>query len=94
MNAHRALGEALFFEEGGRINGEMVYEPLCCLEQRLLAHQYGMDVDRWWQMRGLIQKALAEGVIDRVREEILRQHYGQGKLQLIAKEGADRDTPN
>jgi hypothetical protein len=86
-NAHRALGEALFFEEGGRIKGEMVYEPLCCLEQRLFAYQYGMDIEKWWQMRRLIQNALSEGVVDRVREEVLRQHYGQGKLQLIATEG-------
>jgi len=86
-NAHRALGTALFYEEGGRIRGELIYEPLCGLEQRLCAHQYGMDAERWLQMRGLVQKALAEGVIDRVREEVLRQHYGQDKLQLIATEG-------
>jgi hypothetical protein len=87
-NAHRALGMALFFEEGGRIKGELLYEHLCALEQHVFAHQHGMDADRWWQMRGLVQKALSEGVIDRVREEVLRQLYGQGKLQLIATEGA------
>jgi hypothetical protein len=38
-NSHRALGTALFYEEGGRIRGELVYEPLCCLEQRVFAHQ-------------------------------------------------------
>ena len=86
-NSHRALGMALFFEEGGRIRGELVYEPLCSLEQRVFAHQYGMDPDSWWRMRGLVRRALSEGVIDRVRDEILRQHYGQGKLQLIATEG-------
>ena len=86
-NSHRALGTALFYEEGGRIRGELVYEPLCCLEQRVFAHQYGMDADRWWQMRVLIREALENGVVDRVREEVLRQHYGQGKLQLIATDG-------
>lgn len=86
-NAHRALGMALFFEEGGQIKGELLYQHLCSLEQRVFAHQYGMNADSWWQMRGLVQKALAEGVIDRVREEVLRQQYGQRKLQLIAPEG-------
>jgi len=38
-SAHKALGEALFFVEGGRIQGELMYEPLCRLEQRLFAHQ-------------------------------------------------------
>src|SRR5436190_21026671 len=37
-NAHRALGEALFFvEEGGRIRGELVWQPLSSLEQRTFA---------------------------------------------------------
>jgi hypothetical protein len=86
-SAHRALGEALFFEEGCRIQGELIYEPLCCLEQRVLAHQYEVDADSWWQMRGLVQKALSEGVIDRVRAEVLRQHYGQGNLQFDCNGG-------
>jgi hypothetical protein len=92
--AHRAVGEALFFVEGGRLQGELIYEPLCRLEQRLFAHQYGMDAHRWWQMRDLVQKALESGVIDRVREEILRQHYGQGQLQLIALGGPDPNASN
>jgi len=87
-NSHRALGTVLFYEEGGRIGGELVYEPLCCLEQRVFAHQYGMDTHRWSKMRHLVRKAVSEGVIDRVREEVLRQHYGQAELQLIATEGA------
>lgn len=81
---HRALGMALFYEEGGRIRGELVYQALCDLEQRVCAHQYGMNDENWWQMRNLVQKALTDGVIDRVREEVLTQYYGQGKLQLIA----------
>jgi hypothetical protein len=84
---HRALGMALFFEEGGRITGEVVYQPLCSFEQRVLAYQHGMDDDNWWQMRRLARKALSDGVIDRVREEIWWQQYGQRNLQLIAPEG-------
>lgn len=64
--AHRAVGMALFFVEGGRIQSELIYEPLCCLEQRLFAHQYGgLPLKRWLELRILVEKALAEGVIDR-----------------------------
>ena len=85
-NAHRALGEVLFFVEGAPIEGELVYEPLCSLEQRVLAYQYGLPSDRWEKLRFLSEKALREGIVDRVREEILTQFYGQGNLQLIAAE--------
>ncbi len=83
-NAHRALGEVLFFVEGAKIEGELVYPPLCSLEQRVMARQYGLPFDRWEELRFLLEKALQEGVVDRVREEILMQFYGQGKLHLIA----------
>ena len=86
--AHKALGEALFFVEGGRIQGELIYAPLCALEQRLFAHQFGLPSNKWDDLRFLVETALLEGVIDRVREEVLRQHYAQEKLQLIAQEGA------
>jgi hypothetical protein len=82
--AHRAVGEALFFVEGGRIQGELIYEPLCCLEQRLFAHQYGLPLKNWLELRVLVEKALEEGVIDRVREEVLHQFYGREFLQSIA----------
>ena len=84
---YRALGEALFFVEGSRIEGELVYEQLCCLEQRVFAHQYRLGFNAWLRLRVLVEKAMKEGVIDRIREEVLRQHYGQGKLQLTAPEG-------
>jgi hypothetical protein len=42
-----------------------------------------------------LEKALQEGVVDRVREEILTQFYGQGNLQLIAaEEDLIRDASN
>jgi hypothetical protein len=83
--AHRAVGEALFFVEGARIQRELVYEPLCSLEQRFFAHQHRLPLNEWGRLRFLVQKALEEGVVDRVREEILNRHYGQGILQLIAR---------
>jgi len=86
-SAHRALGEELFSVEGGSIQGELIYEALCSLEQRLFAHQFGLPFKNWGDLRVLVEKALKNGVIDRVREEVLRRHYGQEKLQLIAPEG-------
>jgi hypothetical protein len=86
-NAHRAVGAALFFEEGGRIKGELAYEPLCALEQRVFARQHGLALENWWNLRDLVRKALEKGVIDAIREEVLRHQYGQGNLQLIATDG-------
>jgi hypothetical protein len=92
---HRALGEALFFVEGGRIEGELAYEGLCALEQRFFAHQFRMPLDEWWQLRVLVEKALESGIINRVRDEVLRRYYGQRKLQLIAQTGGTScDTSN
>src|SRR5208282_2601443 len=52
--AHRAVGETLFTVEGGRIQGELIYEPLCCLEQRLFAHQFGLPLNKWVELRVLV----------------------------------------
>lgn len=87
-NPHKTLGSALFFEEGGLISGELIYEPLISLEQRLFAHQNGLSLQQWWDLRALIRMALIDGLIDRVREEQLRNHYRDQDLQLIAKTGA------
>jgi hypothetical protein len=81
-NAHRALGEVLFFVEGARIEGELVYDSLCSLEQRLFAHQFGLPLHKWEYLCFLVGKALLEGVLDRVREEMLQRYYGQEKLQF------------
>jgi hypothetical protein len=74
---------ALFFVEGGRIQGELIYEPLSCLEQRLFPYQFGLPLDKWWHLRSLVEEALEKGIIDRVREEVLQQVYGQMLLGLI-----------
>jgi hypothetical protein len=76
--AHLALGEALFFEEGGRIEGELIYAPLCGLEQRAFAHQFNLPLSKWLNLREMVKEALADGVIDRSREEVLGQFYGRG----------------
>jgi hypothetical protein len=73
---HLALGEALFFEEGGRIRGELIYGPLSDLEQRLFAHQFELTFSEWMRLRILVKNALADGLIDQVREEVLGKFYG------------------
>lgn len=88
-NAHKTVGAALFFEEGGRIKGELTYEPLCALEQRVFARQYGLSLENWWNLRNLVRKALERGVIDATREEVLLHQYGQKKLQSIASKSMD-----
>jgi hypothetical protein len=95
--AHRAVGMTLFFVEGGRIEGEMIYEQLCSLEQRLFAHQYGLPLKSWLEMRVLVAKALTEGVIDRIREEILHKFYGENlaiNCTTIGHISCDTGRPN
>ncbi len=82
-HAHKVVGEALFFAEGGRIRSELIYQSLFALEQRVFAHGLGLPLNRWLHLRALVEEALQEGVVDRTREEVLHQFYGN-KLQLIA----------
>jgi hypothetical protein len=74
-DAHRALGYALFFVEGGRIQGELIYSPLSHLEQRLTAHTYGLPINEWLHLQMIVREALESGIVDRVREEVLRECY-------------------
>ena len=73
--AHRALGYALFFVEGGRIHCELIYTPLCSLEQRLTAHTYGLPLNDWLHLQMLVREALESGIVDRVRQDVLSECY-------------------
>jgi hypothetical protein len=77
QNAHRVLGDALFFVEGGRIQGELIYGSVCCLEQRLSAHQYGLTLNDWLHLQMMVLMTLESGIVDRVREDVLRQFYSE-----------------
>ncbi len=83
--SHKVLGEALFTVEGGREKCELVYPLLCSLEQRVAAHQFGLPFDQWLRLCDLTLKALERGLIDRLREEVLRRQYGQEKLPLVCQ---------
>jgi hypothetical protein len=71
-NAHRALGQVLFFVEGSRIEGELVYEPLCSLEQRLFAHQFGFPLQKWNDLEAAVAvfRKLSGSAFDRSREVV------------------------
>jgi hypothetical protein len=86
-SSHRVLGDALFFVEGGRIAGELIYQPLCSLEQRISACRYGLPLDAWSELKRLVKEALDNGVVDRVREHVLNSVYGRLYNQLRLFEG-------
>ena len=76
ISAQKALGYALFFAEGGRIEKELLYAPLCDLEQRLIARQHGLALDTWVRLMALVKDALATGIVDEIRNEELQRAYG------------------
>ena len=49
----------------------------------MFAHQFGLPLESWLHLRVLVGQALKDGVVDRVREEVLHQFYGQMLLGLI-----------
>jgi hypothetical protein len=71
--------------EGGREKSELVYPALTSLDQRICAHQFGLQFDDWLQLCDLTLKALEDDIVDTLRQEVLVRQYGQKKLQLIAK---------
>jgi len=83
--AHQVLGEALFTVEGGREQCELIYPALRSLEQRIFAHQFGLPLEDWLRLCDLTLAALEHGIIDKVREEMLRRQYGQENLQLVCQ---------
>ena len=67
---HKVLGEALFTVEGGREKFRtLVYPSLCSLDQRILAHRFGLTLNQWLRLCDLTREALENGVIDKLREE-------------------------
>jgi hypothetical protein len=74
-DALKALGEALFFVEGARIEGEMLYSSLSRLEQLLIAHQHGLSLNEFLALQCLVLDALNAGIIDQIREEVLRKAF-------------------
>ncbi len=75
-DAYIAIGEALFFAEGGRIRNELIYEPLSALEHRLFAWKFGLEPEAWQTLQSLASDALNNGAVNRLRKDVLREFYG------------------
>jgi hypothetical protein len=86
---HRVFGDALFFVEGGRIAGELTYQPLSSLEQRLFASKHGLPLEAWSRLKCLAKEALNNGVVDCVRKQVVNSVYGEpcNQLQLFEEWG-------
>jgi hypothetical protein len=93
--ALKALGEALFYVEGGRIEGEMVCPALSRLEQLLIAHQHGLSLNGFLTLQCLVLDALNAGIIDQIREEVLRKALPCGEgTQPQGSTRQDRHGPH
>ena len=86
-NPTKALGEALFFVEGARIRNELIYPTLSCLEQRVLAQQYGFSLECWQYLCSLVEAGLRNGLLDQIREEVLMKVYGNCPTDCATEKG-------
>jgi hypothetical protein len=74
-NKTDAIGEALFFNEGGRIKNELVSKHLCTLEQKCMAAQFGLAINDWFLLRGQVEDALGCGLVDDLRSKVVASVY-------------------
>ena len=94
-NGLKALGMALFFVEGGRLEGELLYPSLSRLEQLLIAHQHGLSLDEFLALQCLVLDALNAGIIDQIRVEVLRKAFPCGEgTQPQGSTRQDRHGPD
>jgi hypothetical protein len=75
-----AAGEALFFVEGGFVQGEVFYRPVSQLEQKCFAAQFGLLNEQWSTLKLLMASAIDSGVVDQLRAEELDRRSAQGEL--------------
>jgi hypothetical protein len=93
--ALKGLGEALFFVEGARLEGEMLYPCLSRLEQLLIAHQHGLPLNEFLALQCLVLDALTAGIIDEIREGVLRKAFsGAEGTQPQASTRRERHGPD
>lgn len=70
-----ALGMALFYVEGGRIAGEVVYPSLCQLEQALVANRHGLSLADFVALQDVLLRVLESGKLNQIRSEVLLEKY-------------------
>lgn len=74
-NKTDAIGEALFFTEGGRIKNELISSRLYTLEQKCMAAQFGLEIEDWYSLKGQVEDALKQGRIDELRSKVVASAY-------------------
>jgi hypothetical protein len=65
-----AVGWALFFEEGGKIAGELINDTLTGLEAKFIAAKVGWKLESWLALRTIIAKLLADGSVNEQRVKV------------------------
>lgn len=71
-----ALGWALFFEEGGKVQGRLGDQKLDDLEQLIVAERHGLELDQWLTLRQVVRQLIASGRLTEIREGVLKhQEY-------------------
>jgi len=78
-----ALGWALFYEEGGRIENEFLSTQIGDVEQRFVAHRFGLPGEGWLAVRGAVADVVASGLMDEIRAYVLeRRGYCDNCIQF------------
>lgn len=78
-----ALGWAMFYEEGGKIEQELLSTPMADLEQRLVADRFGLPMVSWLAIRGVLSELVASGQMDALRTHVLdKRGYCDNCIQL------------
>lgn len=78
-----ALGWALFYEEGGRIENELRSTQIGDVEQRFVAHRFGLPGEGWLAVRGAVADFVGSGQLDEIRAYVLEKRgYCDNCIQL------------
>lgn len=68
-----ALGWALFFEEGGKIEHRWGNARVDAFEQQVVAERHGLGLEQWLEFRTVVQTMLSTGRFTEIRDGVLRQ---------------------
>jgi hypothetical protein len=79
-----AVGWALFFVEGSRIDGGLEDDRLSLLEAKAMAGQLGWTVEAWKELVQLVSEAVSDGTVNEIRKTILLGYPRQELRDQIA----------
>ena len=72
----KALGYALFFMEGGKIDKALASASLSVLEMQMVASKFGVEVGAFLELLKAVGVALTDGTVNKIRQEQLVKAYG------------------